>query len=455
MTKTTIGPNWREHPEWGFDTRQIHAGFSGDEITGSQTVPIYATNAFHFPSVQSAADRFALKEIGPIYSRLGNPTNDALEARLASLEGGVGALVTASGQAAITLTIITLASSGQNIVASPSIYGGTVNLFEHTMQRLGLKVRFVADPRDISQWQALTDADTVAYYGELVPNPQGDVLDIEPLAAAAHAAGVPLIVDNTVPTPYLCRPIEFGADIVVHSGTKYLGGHNSAMLGVIVDSGNFDYALPAVASRYPGFNTPDPSYHGIVYAKDFGVNGALGSNQAFILKARVEGQRDLGFVASPFAVWTTGLGVDTLSLRMERHLQNTHQVAKFLESKLGDRIVRTVRWSSLESSPYYALAQKYTPKGCGAVLNFDLSGGLQAGKAFIDALELLANVANIGDVRSLAVHPASTTHSQLNAEELAVQGISAGTVRLSIGIEDIRDILADLQRGLDAAALVS
>ena len=451
MSKTTIGPNWIDHPEWGFDTLQIHAGYTGDPTTGTQTVPIYATNAFHFPSVESAAARFALQELGPIYSRLGNPTNDALEARIAALEGGVGAIATGSGQAAITLTILTLASKGQNVVASNSIYGGTFNLLGHTLERLGIEVRFVDDPRDISQWAAHTDANTAAYYGELVPNPQGDVLDLEPLAQTAHQAGVPLIVDNTVPTPYLCRPIEFGADIVVHSATKYLGGHGSAMLGIVVDSGRFDYAAAKAAPRFPGFNTPDPSYHGVVYARDFGVQGALGANLAFILKARVEGQRDLGFVASPFAVWTVGLGVDTLSLRMERHIANTRLVAEFLESQVGAGLVETVRWSSLPSSPFYALAQKYTPKGCGSLLNFDLAGGLQAGKAFINSLELLANVANIGDVRSLAIHPASTTHAQLTTAELLAQGITPGTVRLSIGTEDPKDILADIQRGLAAA----
>ncbi|MCI6584678.1 MAG: PLP-dependent transferase [Mobiluncus sp.] len=451
MTKTTIGPNWQDHPEWGFSTRQIHAGFTGDPVTGAQTVPIYATNAFHFPSVESAANRFALKELGQIYSRLTNPTNDALEARIASLEGGAGALLTGSGQAAITLTLLTLASSGKNVVASPSVYGGTFNLIARTLARSGIEPRFVTDPRDISQWKSQTDENTIAYYGEVVPNPQGDVLDIEPLAAAAHEAGVPLIVDNTVPTPYLCRPIEWGADIVVHSATKYLGGHGSVMLGAIVDSGNFDFGDPRVAARFPGFNEPDESYHGVVYARDFGVGGALGANLAFALKARAEGLRDLGLVASPFAVWIAGLGVDTLSLRLERHISNTRAVAEHLEALVGRGVVETVRWSSLPSSPFYGLAQKYTPKGAGAILNFDLVGGLEAGKAFIDSLELLANVANIGDVRSLAIHPASTTHAQLDEAGLKLQGITSGTVRLSIGIEDEEDIIADIDRGLAAA----
>lgn len=454
MTKTTIGPNWQDHPEWGFDTRQIHAGFTGDPTTGAQTVPIYATNSYHFPDAKTAANRFGLKELGQIYSRLTNPTNDALEARLASLEGGVGALLTSSGQGAITLALVTLASPGRNIVASPSIYGGTYNLLKYTLARLGLETRFVTDPRHLVEWKDLTDENTIAYYGEVIPNPQGDVLDLEPLANLAHDFGLPLVVDNTVPTPYLCRPIEWGADIVVHSATKYLGGHASTLLGAIVDAGRFDFADAKVAEKFPGFNQPDDSYHGLVYARDFGVGGTLGANLAFILKARAEGLRDLGFTASPFAVWTVGLGVDTLSLRVERHVQNARAVAAHLESLVGGGVVETVRWSSLPSSPYYQLAQKYTPRGAGAVLNFDLTGGLEAGKRFIDSLELLANVANIGDVRSLAIHPASTTHSQLSEAELALQGISAGTVRLSIGIEDPKDIIADIDRGLAAAKAV-
>lgn len=452
MTKSTIGPNWNDHPEWGFDTLQIHAGYTGDATTGAQTIPIYPSNAFHFPTVEAAANRFALKELGQIYSRLTNPTNDTLEGRIAALEGGTGALVTASGQAAITLALLTLASPGKNIVASPSIYGGTFNLLAHTFERLGIEARFVTDPRYISQWTALADENTIAFYGEVVPNPQGDVLDLEPLAAAAHQAGAPLIVDNTVPTPYLCRPIEWGADIVVHSATKYLGGHGSALCGVIVDSGNFDYADPTVAARFPGFNQPDTSYHGLVYARDFGVGGTFGTNLSFILKARAEGLRDLGVSASPFAVWAVGLGVDTLSLRVQRHVDSARTVAQYLENKVGQGVIQTVRWSSLPSSPFYELAQKYTPKGAGAILNFDLAGGQAAGKAFIEALDLFANVANIGDVRSLAIHPASTTHAQLSESELQLQGISSGTVRLSIGLEDVKDILADIDRGLAAAA---
>lgn len=455
MTTTTIGPNWQNHPEWGFDTRQIHAGFTGDSATGAQTIPIYATNSYHFPNAQTAAARFSLREPGPIYSRLTNPTNSAIEDRLASLEGGAAALLTSSGQGAITLALLTLASPGKNLVASPSIYGGTHHLLGQSLARLGLETRFVTDPRNIVEWKELTDENTIAYYGEVVPNPQGDVLDLEPLAKLAHSFGLPLVVDNTIPTPYLCRPIEWGADIVIHSATKYLGGHASALAGVIVDAGNFDYANPGVAEKFPGFNQPDESYHGIIYAKDFGPNKTTHQNLAFITKARAEGLRDFGFTASPFAAWIIGLGIDTLSLRISRHVENARKVAQYLHSLTGKGLVETVRWSSLESSPFHQLAQKYTPKGAGAVLNFDLAGGLEAGKRFIDSLELFANVANIGDVRSLAVHPASTTHSQLNGPELATQGIFPGTVRLSIGIEDPDDIIADINRGLAAVKAAS
>ena len=451
----TIGPDYTTHPEWGFSTRQIHAGFSGDPATGAQTPPIYATNSFHFPNTQSAADRFALKELGPIYSRLGNPTNDFLENRLASLDGGVGALVTASGQAAITLAILTVARAGTNVVASNSIYGGTYNLLAHTLPRYGVETRFV-DPGDIAAWEASADQNTVAFYGEVVPNPRGDVLDIEAVAQAAHRVGVPLIVDNAVSTPYLCKPFDYGADITVYSATKYLGGHGSAILGAIVDSGNFDFGAEGVADRFPGFNTPDPSYHGLVYARDLGADGALGANLSFILKCRVEGQRDFGFAASPFAVFVVGLGVDTLSLRLERHVDNALRVAQYLsDRKDSGELITTVRYSSLPDSPYYALAQKYVPRGAGAVLNFDLAGGYEAGRAFVDALELHSTVANIGDVRSLAIHPASTTHSQLTTQELAAQGITDATVRLSVGLEDVADIIADIDRGLAAAAAVT
>lgn len=451
-----LGINAANHPEWGFSTRQIHAGYTGDPATGCQTTPIYQTNSYHFGSAQVAADRFALKDLGPIYSRLTNPTTEFLENRLANLEGGVGALVTSSGQGAITLALLTLAQAGTNIIASPSVYGGTFNLLSHTLPQYGIETRFVTDPLNIDEWKSLADDKTVAFYGEVIPNPQGDILDLEPLAAAAHEIGVPLVVDNTVPTPYLCRPIEFGADIVVHSVSKYLGGHGSAILGAIIDGGNFDFGDPRVAARFPGFNTPDPSYHGLVYARDLGVGSAFGANLSFILKCRTQGLRDYGFTAAPQNVFIVGLGIDTLSLRLDRHVDNALAVAKHLAASANEgNLITKVRYAGLESSPYHRLAKKYTPRGAGAILSFDLAGGRPAGEAFIDALELHACVANIGDVRSLAIHPASTTHSQGTEEELAAQGISSGTIRLSVGLENIEDILADIDRGLAAAARVT
>ncbi|MDO5671289.1 MAG: PLP-dependent transferase [Actinomycetaceae bacterium] len=452
-TAANLGPDYRQHPEWGFDTRQIHAGVQPDPVTGAQVLPIFQTNAYQFSSAEQGANRFALKELGPIYTRLNNPTNEAVENKIANLEGGVGALLTASGQGAITTTILTLARAGSNIVASPSIYGGTYNLLNSTLSQYGIETRFVSDPADPQTWKDVADENTVAFYGELIPNPAGDILDIEPLAAAAHQVGVPFIVDATVATPYLCRPFDFGADIVVHSATKYLGGHGAAISGVIVDAGRFDYADPQHAARFPGFNEPDESYHGLVYARDLGVGGALGANLAFILKARVQIQRDLGFAASPFNSFLVNLGLETLSLRVGRHVDSALRVAEFLEGKIaegGD--VVAVAYPGLPSSPYYGLAQKYTPRGAGAVLTFDLRGGLEAGLTFASSLQLHSTVANIGDVRSLVAHPASTTHSQMNEEQLRAAGITAGTVRLSVGLEDIEDILADVQRGLDAVA---
>ena len=359
----------------------------------------------------------------------------------------MGAHFVASGSAAEALTLLTLGGQGSSVVASPSLYGGTANLLTHTLPRLGMTARFVADPADPDAWAALADETTIAFYGESIPNPKGDILDIEPIAAAAHAVGVPLVVDNTIASPYLTRPIEWGADIVVESATKFLGGHGSCVAGVVVDSGNFDYA--ADPERFPGFNTPTESYNGLVYARDLGVGGALGANMAFILKLHTEGQRDLGFAASPFNAFLVAQGIETLSLRMERHVDNALAVARWLT---GRPEVASVRYSGLPDSPYYELHRKYCPRGAGAVLTFELAGGRAAGAAFIDALTLFSNVANIGDVRSLAIHPATTTHSQLDDDALARAGITAGTVRLSVGIEHIDDILADLERGLAAVA---
>ncbi len=431
--------------QWSFETRQIHVGQTPDEQTGARALPIYQTTSFVFPTAEVAADRFALKDLGPIYTRIGNPTQSAVEDRIASLEGGVGALLLSSGQAATTFAILNIAEAGDHIVASPSLYGGTYNLLAHTLRKLGVEVTFVSDPHDTNQWQAAVKDNTKLFFAETIPNPQADILDIEAVATAAHDSGLPLIVDNTVATPYLIRPIEWGADIVIHSATKYLGGHGAAIGGVIVDSGNFDFAQHP--ERFPNYNQPDPSYNGLVYARDLGVGGILGANLAFILKARVQLLRDLGAAISPFNAFLIAQGLETLSLRVERHVDNATKVAQWLEQRHD---VGAIHYAGLESSPWHARAQKYAPRGAGAIIAFDLTGGTEAGQAFVSALELHSNVANIGDVRSLVIHPASTTHSQLTTDELAKSGITPGMVRLSVGIEHIDDILADLERGFEA-----
>lgn len=433
-------------PQWSFETRQIHAGQEPDPTTGARALPIYQTTSFVFPDAGVAADRFALKDLGPIYTRIGNPTQQVVEDRLASLEGGVGALLVASGQAAESLAILNLAEAGDHIVASASLYGGTYNLLHHTLPKFGIETTFVDDPHDLDAWRAAVRPNTKAFFGETIPNPRADVLDIEGVAAAAHEAGVPLIVDNTVATPYLIRPFEHGADIVVHSATKYLGGHGSAIGGVIVDGGRFDFA--ADPERFPGFNTPDPSYNGLVFARDLGVGSALGANLAFVLKARVQLLRDLGAAVSPFNAFLLAQGIETLSLRIERHVANAQHVAQWLEARDD---VRAVHYAGLPSSPWHANAQKYAPKGAGAVLAFELDGGAEAGQAFVSALELHSNVANIGDVRSLVIHPASTTHSQLTPQEQALSGVTPGLVRLAVGLENVEDVLADLELGFTAA----
>jgi O-acetylhomoserine (thiol)-lyase len=433
-------------PHWSFETRQIHAGQEPDPTTGARALPIYQTTSFVFPDAGVAADRFALKDLGPIYTRIGNPTQQVVEDRLASLEGGVGALLVASGQAAESLAILNLAEAGDHIVASASLYGGTYNLLHHTLPKFGIQTTFVDDPHDLDAWRAAVRPNTKAFFGETIPNPRADVLDIEGVAAAAHEAGVPLIVDNTVATPYLIRPFEHGADIVVHSATKYLGGHGSAIGGVIIDGGRFDFG--ADPERFPGFNTPDPSYDGLVFARDLGVGSALGANLAFILKARVQLLRDLGAAISPFNAFLLAQGIETLSLRIERHVANAQRVAQWLEARDD---VRTVHYAGLPSSPWHANAQKYAPQGAGAVLAFELDGGAEAGQAFVSALQLHSNVANIGDVRSLVIHPASTTHSQLTPDEQALSGVTPGLVRLAVGLENVEDILADLELGFTAA----
>ena len=430
-----------------FETLQIHAGQVPDPVTGSRALPIHQTTAFVFDSAEQAADRFALTDLGPIYTRITNPTTEVVENRIAALEGGAGALMLASGQAATSYAIWNLAGAGDQIVASSSLYGGSYNLLAHTMKKLGVEVTFVDEPGDPQAWLDAVQPNTKAFFAESIPNPKGDILDIRAVADAAHSVGVPLIVDNTIATPYLIRPIEWGADIVVHSATKFLGGHGTSMAGVIVDSGNFDYAQDP--ERFPGFNEPDETYNGLVFARELGVGSPLGANLAYILKARTQLLRDLGAAISPLNSFLVALGIETLSLRMERHVENAEKVAEFLHNHPA---VTTVTYPGLPDSPYYELAQKYAPKGAGSMISFELEGGEPAGRAFVSALELHSNVANIGDVRSLVIHPASTTHSQLTEEEGIKAGVTPGLVRLSVGLENIDDIIADLEVGFAAAA---
>ena len=433
---------------WSFATRQIHAGQTPDSATGARALPIYQTTSFVFDDADTAAARFNLEDLGPIYTRIGNPTNETVEARLADLEGGVGALLLASGQAASTLAILNVAQAGDHLVTSPSLYGGTQNLFAQTLPRLGIDVTFVEDPADPESWRAAANERTRAFFGESIANPSGLVLDLRAIADVAHEVGVPLIIDNTIPTPYLTRPIEHGADVVVHSATKYLGGHGTAIGGVIVDSGNFDYAQHP--EKFPHFNTADESYHGLVFARDLGVGNEIfgGTNLSYILRARVSLLRDLGPAISPFNAFLLAQGIETLSLRLERHVANAKQVANWL---LDHEQVESVSYAGLPGHPSYELAQKYLPEGAGAVLAFEIAGGLEAGKRFVSALELHSNVANIGDVRSLVIHPGSTTHRQLSEEAQAAAGVTPGLVRLAVGLEHIDDIIADLETGFRAA----
>ncbi len=432
--------------EYKFETKQIHAGQVPDPVTGSRALPIHQTTAFVFEDAEQAANRFALKELGPIYTRLNNPTTEVIENRIAELEGGVGALLLASGQSATLLAILNVAGAGDQIVASASLYGGTHNLLVHSLAKLGIEVALVEDQNNPDAWLAATQPNTKAFFAESIPNPQQNILDIEAVAQAAHEFGVPLIVDNTIASPYLINPIEWGADIVTHSATKFIGGHGTAMGGVIVDAGTFDYGK--YPERFPGFNEPDPTYNGIVYADTFGEDGVFGTNLSYILKARVQLLRDLGPSIAPFNSFLLAQGLETLSLRMDRHLENTQKVVEFLEAHPD---VLKVTYAGLPDSEYYELAQKYTPKGPGSLLTFEIDGGEEAGKAFVSGLKLHSNVANIGDVRSLVVHPSSTTHSQLTEEEQLAAGVTPGLVRLAPGLEHIDDILADLQLGFDAA----
>ncbi|WP_150462206.1 O-acetylhomoserine aminocarboxypropyltransferase/cysteine synthase family protein [Nesterenkonia ebinurensis] len=434
-----------------FETLQIHAGVQPDPGSGARALPIQQTTSFVFPDTQAAAKRFGLEEIAPIYSRIGNPTVQAVEDKIAALEGGVGALAVGSGQAATTLALLNIAEAGSHVVASPSLYGGTQNLFKHTLPKFGVEISFVEDPDDPESWRAEIRDNTVAFFAETVANPRTDVLDIESVATIAHEYGAPLIVDNTLPTPYLLRPFDFGADVVVHSATKFLGGHGTAIAGVVVDSGKFDYAQHP--ERFPGFNQPDESYHGLVFGRDLGPEGIFGVNLSYILKARVQLLRDIGPALSPHNAFEINLGLETLSLRVERHVQNAQKVAEYLESH---RAVRRVFYSGLESSPCYERGQTYLPKGVGAVLSFELherdpEKAVAKGQELVDTLKLHSLVANVGDVRSLAIHPASTTHRQLSPEDQRAAGVKPGLVRLSVGLEHIDDIIADLDQALAKA----
>jgi len=418
-------------------TLAVHAGQSPDPATGARAVPIYQTTSYEFQNADHAGRLFALKEFGNIYTRIMNPTTDVFEKRVAALEGGVAGLATASGQAAETLTLTTLASAGEEIISTTSLYGGTYNLFHYTFPRLGITVRFV-DADDFEGLRAAINDKTRAIYTETLGNPKLDVVDIERIAAIAHEHKLPLVIDNTSVSPALVRPIEWGADIVVNSATKFLGGHGTTIGGVIVDAGKFDWAA---SGRFKEFTEPDPSYHGLRYTEAFGP-------LAFILKARVQGLRDTGAALSPFNAFLLLQGIETLHLRLERHSENALAVARHLEQHPG---VEWVNYPGLESSKYYERAKKYLPTGQGALVTFGIKGGLEAGRKLIDAIKLFSHVANIGDAKSLIIHPASTTHQQLSAGEQKDTGVTPELVRLSVGIEDVRDIIADLEQAITAA----
>ncbi|MDW8148549.1 MAG: homocysteine synthase [Roseiflexaceae bacterium] len=417
----------------GFETLALHAGQQPDPATGARAVPIYQTTSYQFKDTDHAARLFGLQEFGNIYTRIMNPTTDVLEQRIAALEGGVGALALSSGQAAETLGILNVASAGDNIVSSSDLYGGTYNLFRHTLPKFGITTRFV-DARDHEGFRKAIDDRTKLVFLELVGNPRLDIVDLQTIANIAHERGVAVMVNSTTATPYLCRPFEWGADIVVHSGTKYLGGHGTSIAGLLVDSGKFDWTN----GRYPEFTTPDPSYHGLVYTQAFG-------NLAYILKARVQLLRDIGACISPFNSFLLLQGIETLSLRMERHSQNALAVAQFLKEHSK---VEWVLYPGLPDHPSYALAQKYMPKGQSGIVGFGIRGGRAAGAKFINSLRLFSHLANIGDAKSLAIHPASTTHSQLTPEEQRLTGVTDDFVRLSVGLETIDDIIADLDQAL-------
>ena len=429
---------------WRFETKQVHSGAQPDPTTKARATPIYQTTSYVFDNTDHAANLFSLAEFGNIYTRIMNPTQDVVEQRIAALEGGTGGLLLASGQAASTFAVLNIAQAGDHFVASSSIYGGTYNLFKYSLAKLGIEVTFVENQDDIEEWRRAVRPNTKLFFAETIGNPQINVLDIRGVADAAHEAGVPLIVDNTIATPYLIRPLEHGADIVVHSATKFLGGHGTVIGGTIVDGGSFSWTDHA--EKFPGLTTPDPSYHGAVFTQ------AVGDGLAYIIKARVQLLRDLGASISPQSAWQLIQGIETLSLRIERHVQNAQEIAEWLDAHDD---VASVNYSGLPSSPWYAAANRYAPKGVGAVLSFELKGGVDAGREFVNSLELFSHLANIGDVRSLVIHPASTTHSQLSPEQQLTAGVTPGLVRLSVGIENVADLKADLDQALAAARRVS
>ncbi|MEA4924565.1 MAG: homocysteine synthase [Syntrophomonadaceae bacterium] len=421
-----------------FDTLQVHAGQKPDPTTGSRAVPIYQTTSYVFRDAKHGADLFALREPGNIYTRIMNPTNDVFEQRVAALEGGVGALATASGSAAITYAVLNIASAGDEIVSASTLYGGTYNLFSATFPNFGIKVHFV-DPDDPENFRKAINEKTKALFIETIGNPGINLIDIEAVAKIGHENGIPLIIDNTFGTPYLIRPIEFGADIVVHSATKFIGGHGTSIGGVIVDGGKFDWAG---SGKFPGLTEPDPSYHGIRYVADVGA-------AAYITKARVQLLRNTGASLSPFNAFLFLQGLETLSLRVERHVANTKKIAQYLKDHPQ---VVWVNYPSLEGDKYYDLAQKYFPQGAGSIFTFGIKGGVEAGIKFINSLEIFSMLANVADVKSLVIHPASTTHSQLSEEELKVAGVTPDQIRLSIGIEDVEDLIFDLDQAFAKAA---
>jgi O-acetylhomoserine (thiol)-lyase len=423
---------------WGFETAQIHAGASPDPTTNAVVTPIYQTTAYVFNSSEHAAKLFGLAEFGNIYTRIMNPTQDVAEKRIAALEGGTAALLLASGQAAETFAILNIAQAGDHIVASSTLYGGTYNLFKYTLPKLGITTTFVEDQDDLAAWAAAVQPNTKAFFAETIGNPKVSILDIEGVSGVAHANGVPLIVDNTVATPYLVRPLEHGADIVVHSATKFLGGHGTVVAGAIVDGGKFEWSK---SDKFPGLTEPDPSYHGVNYT------AALGDGIAYIIKARVQLLRDLGSAISPNSAWQLLQGIETLSLRVDRHVSNAQAIAEWLSKHPQ---VLSVNYAGLPTSPWFEAGKKYAPKGTGAIVSFEIAGGVSAGSKFVESLNLFSHVANIGDVRSLVIHPASTTHSQLTPEQQVSTGVTPGLVRLSVGLESIDDLLADLETGFAA-----